>query len=153
MRPGSVEDGGPRFRVPQKNTILRSGPESSGRCEVASVFLSGHAMNRPEFETALRVAPAGCRTLVELRAQIDRLDRILVRLLAERQGYIERAAEIKTDRTAIRDEARIEDVLSKVLTEAARAGLATDIAAPVWRALVERSIVHEFAAFDAKGHT
>lgn len=118
-----------------------------------SVFLSGHAMNRPEFETALRVAPDGCRTLVELRVQIDRLDRILVRLLAERQGYIERAAEIKTDRTAIRDKARIEDVLSKVLAEAARAGLATDIATPVWRTLVERSIVHEFAAFDAKEQT
>ena len=95
------------------------------------------------------VPPAGCRTMAELRTQIDRLDRVLVRLLAERQGYIERAAEIKADRAAVRDEARIADVVAKVLEEAEKAGLAHQIAEPVWRILIERSIAHEFSVFDA----
>lgn len=99
--------------------------------------------------TLASVAPADCRTLEDLRVQIDRLDRALVRLFAERQGYIERAAEIKADRASIRDEARIADVMGKVLSEAAGAGLAREIAEPVWRTLVERSIAHEFAVFDA----
>jgi len=97
------------------------------------------------------VAPEACHTMPQLRAQIDRLDRTLVRLIAERQRYIERAAEIKETRDTVRDEARIEDVVAKVLDEAGRAGPSPEIAEPVWRMLVERSIAHEFAAFDARG--
>lgn len=86
--------------------------------------------------------------MAELRAEIDRLDRDLVALLAERQGYIERAAAIKTARAKVHDAARIEDVVAKVLAAAHKAGLSAAIAEPVWRVLIERCIAHEFAAFD-----
>jgi isochorismate pyruvate lyase len=95
-------------------------------------------------------APAECRTMPELREQIDRLDRALVALIAERQRYIERAAQIKPQRDQVRDEARVADVISKVLAEAQRTGLSEAIAEPVWRTLVERSIAHEFAVFDQR---
>jgi isochorismate pyruvate lyase len=85
-----------------------------------------------------------------LRAQIDRIDQALVALMAERQSYIERAAEIKKDRSVVHDDARIEDVVAKVLAEAQSKGLSTAIAEPVWRTLVARSIEHEFVFFDAK---
>jgi isochorismate pyruvate lyase len=88
--------------------------------------------------------------MLAVRDEIDRLDRALVKLLSERQRYIERAAEIKSDRAAVRDEARIEDVIGKVVGEARRAGLNVEIAEPVWRTLVERSIAYEFKAFDEK---
>ena len=86
----------------------------------------------------------------QLRAAIDTLDARLVRLLARRQGYIERAAVLKKDRATVRDDARIEDVVRKVLAEAKAAGLSPAIAESVWRVLIERSIAHELAAFDAK---
>jgi isochorismate pyruvate lyase len=98
----------------------------------------------------LAVAPEECRTMPELRAQIDRLDRALVALMADRQRYIERAARLKPARSQVRDEARIEDVIAKVLAEARNAGLDAKIAEPVWRLLVERSIAHEFVAFDQR---
>lgn len=94
--------------------------------------------------------PGHCRSMNEVRDEIDRLDRALVRLLSERQRYIERAAEIKSNRTSVRDEARIEDVIAKVLAEARKTGLSANIAEAVWRTLVERSIAHEFNVFDAK---
>lgn len=92
--------------------------------------------------------PGQCLSMTDLRAQIDRLDRSLVKLLSERQRYIERAAEIKSKRSDIRDEARIADVLGKVNAEAARAGLSVEIAAAVWRELMERSISLEMEAYD-----
>ncbi len=92
--------------------------------------------------------PEHCRDMAELRAEIDRLDRELVAMLAERQRYIERAAEIKQDRNVVRDEARIEDVVAKVLVSARKAGLDPKIAEPVWRTLIERCIAHEFDRFD-----
>ncbi len=85
-----------------------------------------------------------CETMAQVRAEIDRIDRILVRLIAERQGYIEAAARIKEYAGDVRDERRIEDVVSKVLATAKREGLSPGIAEPVWRALIERSIAHEF---------
>lgn len=98
----------------------------------------------------LVIPAAECRSMDDVRAQIDRLDRALVGLLAERQTYIERAAVLKTARGTVRDEARIEDVVSKVLGEARRQGLSPAIAEPVWRELIARSIALEFEAFDAQ---
>ena len=91
-----------------------------------------------------------CTTMADVRREIDRLDRALVALLAERQGYIEQAGRIKGERSAVRDEARIEDVVSKVLREADAKGLSRAIAEPLWRLLIEKSIEHEFTVFDAK---
>ena len=91
-----------------------------------------------------------CQTMVEVRSEIDRIDRALVQLLAERLTYIEQAGHIKGDRAAVRDEARIEDVVEKVLAVAEPAGLPRAIAEPLWRLLIEKSIEHEFVVFDAK---
>jgi isochorismate pyruvate lyase len=95
-----------------------------------------------------RVPPGACQTMVEVRQGVDALDRALVALLAERQGYMDAAARIKPAREHVRDEARIEDVLAKVTAAAAREGLSEAIAEPVWRLLVERCIAYEFEAFD-----
>jgi isochorismate pyruvate lyase len=85
----------------------------------------------------------------EVRQGVDALDRLLVSVLAERQRYMDAAARIKPDRGAVRDEARIEDVVAKVKAAAGRAGLSEAIAEPVWRTLIERSIAYEFGIWDA----
>ena len=84
-----------------------------------------------------------CETMDEVRAEVDRLDRALVRLIAERQTYMEAAARIKPARDQVRVPWRIEDVVAKVLAEAEKAGLSKRIAEPVWRELIERCIEHE----------
>ena len=95
-----------------------------------------------------RVAPEACLTMAEVRHGVDALDRALVQLLAERQRYMDAAARIKPDRSVVHDDARIEDVVQKVLAAAARAGLSAAIAEPVWRTLIDRCIAHEFETFD-----
>jgi isochorismate pyruvate lyase len=96
------------------------------------------------------IAAEACDSMAELRTAIDVLDRKLVLLLARRQLYIERAAVLKKERKTVRDEARIEDVVAKVLAAAREAGLSPQIAEPVWRTLIEACIVHEFEKFDAR---
>jgi len=95
-----------------------------------------------------RVDPADCLTMAEVRHGVDALDRALVVLLAERQRYMDAAARIKPDRSVVHDDARIEDVVQKVLTAAGPAGLSPAIAEPVWRTLIDRCIAHEFETFD-----
>jgi isochorismate pyruvate lyase len=94
--------------------------------------------------------PDACGSMNELRDAIDVLDSRLVALLAVRQAYIERAAQLKTGREQVRDPERIEDVVSRVIAEGKRSGLSADIAEPVWRTLIEVSIKHEFDAFDRR---
>ncbi|CAI8214564.1 MAG: T-protein [Alphaproteobacteria bacterium] len=95
-------------------------------------------------------APVPCPEMQEIRAQIDALDKRLVALLAERQKLIAAAGGVKPSRDTVRDEARIEEVIRLVLQEAERAGLARDIAEPVWRQLIESSIAYEYGVFDKR---
>ena len=95
-----------------------------------------------------RVDPADCQSMAEVRQGVDALDRALVTLLAERQRYMDAAARIKPNRDAVFDQARIDDVVAKVLVTAEAKGLSADIAEPVWRLLIDRCIAHEFATWD-----
>jgi len=92
--------------------------------------------------------PAECTSMSEVRDGVDAIDRMVVVLLAERQGYMDAAARIKPDRDVIRDHARIEDVIAKVKAAARQAGLSEAIAEPVWRTLIDRCIAYEFAVWD-----
>lgn len=85
----------------------------------------------------------------DLREQIDRVDLALVALLAERVGYIDRAAEIK--RVAglpARIPARVAQVVANV-RRAAVPGFDPDMAEALWRDLIEWSIRREEAALAA----
>ena len=95
-----------------------------------------------------RTAPESCASMAEVRQGVDALDRALVALLAERQRYMHAAARIKPSRDVVHDDARIEDVVAKVLAESGRAGLSADIAEPVWRTLIDRCIAHELGVWD-----
>jgi isochorismate pyruvate lyase len=89
-----------------------------------------------------------CQDMHDVRYEIDRLDRLLVSLIKERQDYMDAAARIKPTREAVHDEARIEDVVQKVLHSAKNAGLSARIAEPVWRTMIEQCIAYEFSRWD-----
>lgn len=91
---------------------------------------------------------AQCQTMAQVRYEIDRLDRLLVTLIKERQDYMDAAARIKDDRNHVRDEARIEDVIAKVVASARTAGLSAAIAEPVWRTMIEHCIAYELSRWD-----
>jgi len=92
--------------------------------------------------------PEQCETMIEVRAGVDQVDRELVALLVRRFGYMDAAARIKTDRAAVRDEARKAEVLENVAHEAAAAGLPSERLRAVWNELVEQSIAYEAVQWD-----
>ncbi len=97
-----------------------------------------------------RPAPEACQSMTEVRVGVDALDRALITLLSERQRYMDAAARIKGDRHAVHDQARIEDVVTKVKASARAAGLSEEIAEPVWRTLIDRCIAYEFSVWDKR---
>jgi isochorismate pyruvate lyase len=88
--------------------------------------------------------PADCTTMAEIRAEIDRLDEDLVRLFAERAGYIDRAAEIKAEvDLPARIDVRVEEVVRNVRRHADTYGLPPDLVEKLWRRLIDWSIARE----------
>jgi len=102
-----------------------------------------------DFTTDKRLPAAECQSMAQVRQAVDAIDRLLVAVLAERQSYMDAAARIKPERAAVRDPARVEDVIAKVKAIAREAGLSEAIAEPVWRTLIEGCIAHELRAWDA----
>lgn len=89
-------------------------------------------------------------SMVDVRYEIDRIDRLLVEIIAERQSFMDAAARIKGSRKIVHDRERIEDVVSKVIAESEKVGLSPAIAGPVWRTMIDRCIAYEFESFDAQ---
>lgn len=87
--------------------------------------------------------------MAEVRHGVDRIDDEIVALIGERFRYMDAAARIKPDRGQVRDEARKAEVIARV-GEAARAGgIDPALVAGLYEQLVEASIAHELAEFDA----
>jgi isochorismate pyruvate lyase len=88
--------------------------------------------------------PGECKTMADVRAGIDRLDAELVRLLAARAAYIDRAAAIKAgaDLPARIDD-RVEEVVANVRAHALAQGLPPDLVEKLWRRLIDWSIARE----------
>lgn len=94
--------------------------------------------------------PADCRSKEEVRAEIDRLDRELVALLAERFSYVRRMAELKTEPAQAFDQRRVDAILGQVRKEAAASGLDVALAEDLWRRLIAWNIAWEESAIRGK---
>jgi isochorismate pyruvate lyase len=100
------------------------------------------------FEQRNKKAAKKCADMKEVREEIDRVDRELVPLLLERLNYIAQAGHIKQDRDTVRDDWRIEDVVSKAKAVAAEEGGNQAYIDDIYRHLIEWSINHEFVVWD-----
>lgn len=89
-----------------------------------------------------------CTTLGEVRSEIDRIDRGIVVLITERLEYVRQAGHIKQNRTEIRDPARVDDIITKVMAETRRSGGDQNLVALIYRVMVEWCITYELAVFD-----
>lgn len=94
-----------------------------------------------------------CATLSEVRANIDRLDDDIVRLIAERAMYVKDAARFKRDAFQVSAPARQAQVFDKARALATRhnAGFANleQVVDATYRAMVAAFIANEQTYFDA----
>jgi len=86
--------------------------------------------------------------MAEVRAGVDDVDRQVVGLLKRRFGFMDAAARIKPDRSAVRDEWRKADVLQKVDASASELGVDPALMARLYEDLIETSIAYELEVFD-----
>ncbi|MEL6790819.1 MAG: chorismate mutase [Pseudomonadota bacterium] len=89
------------------------------------------------------LAPVDCATMDDVRAQIDRVDRALIDLLAERWGYVDRAWFFKRTPQEASVPWRNKDVISKVSARAKKRGMPAELAESLWRMIIGFGIQYE----------
>jgi isochorismate pyruvate lyase len=88
----------------------------------------------------------------DVRAEIDRIDQVLLSLLAERHRYVTRMAEIKTDPHEAYDPSRIESIIVKQRRRAEELELDEDQAELIWRTLINWNVNYEKGIIAARRH-
>jgi len=88
-----------------------------------------------------------CATLAEVRANIDRIDRRIVALLAERAAYVKDAARFKRDSHQVAAPQRQAEVFARVRALAVELGAYPEVVEAAYRALVAGFVAREQADF------
>lgn len=88
-----------------------------------------------------------CSSLDEVRANIDRIDDEIIRLIAERQSYVFQAFAFKKNEEGVKDTGWVEKVIAKVRNKAKEYGAIPDLAEALYREMISRFINMEMAEF------
>ena len=87
------------------------------------------------------------QSLAEVRDNIDRLDKSIIALMAERGGFVRQAARFKSSRAEVEAPKRVEDVIKKVCSLANEAGLESQVAEAAYRAMIAAFVEVEDVEF------
>ena len=88
-------------------------------------------------------SPDDCKSLQDVRHEIDRIDETIVRLLGERLLYVHAAARFKTSEAEVAAPGRLAVMLEARRAWAEREGLDPDAIEDVYRRLVKYFIAAE----------
>lgn len=86
-----------------------------------------------------------CNSIEDVRAHIDRIDRQIVSLLAERGAYVNQAARFKKSTDDVKAPQRVEQVISKVLALSQELGANASVTEQVYRTMISAFIHAELA--------
>ncbi len=86
---------------------------------------------------------ADCQNMTEVRTEIDRVDRALVDLLAERWSYVDRAWVFKRSPEEASVPWRNKEVIQKVRARAANTSMPPEMTEALWRMIIGWGIQYE----------
>lgn len=86
-----------------------------------------------------------CENLEEVRGNIDRIDREIIKLIAERSTYVAQAASFKKNSDEVKAPQRVEKVINKVRDLAHENNVNADIVENIYREMINSFIKFELA--------
>ena len=88
-----------------------------------------------------------CNTLEEARIEIDKVDEMIVEMIALRNNYIKQIAKFKTSIEEIKSDERIADVVARARTKAIELDLSPNLINDVFVRLIDEMVETEVAEF------
>jgi isochorismate pyruvate lyase len=84
-----------------------------------------------------------CADMEQVRAEIDRIDVMLVDLIGERFTYVDRAWQLKQSPAEARVPWRIQQVINRVRARALEKGLPPELTEALWRQMIGWFVQYE----------
>lgn len=97
--------------------------------------------------------PQECTDMSDVRAEIDRLDHVLIDAMSERFSYVERAWQLKSSPEEATVPWRIQQVIDKVRERAEDKEFPPELAEALWRQMIGWFIQYEESKLSAPGDT
>lgn len=94
--------------------------------------------------------PDDCSNIQEIRAEIDGIDREVIRFLGQRFSYVKAAAKFKTSEEGVKASDRFNSMLQERRIWAEEAGLNPDVIERLYRDLVNYFISEELKHWESK---
>ena len=88
-----------------------------------------------------------CKSLEEVREEIDKVDAAILELIAKRKNYIKQAAKFKHSIEEIKTDERIDKVLSNARHNALRLGVSPDLVTKIYKAMIDDMVETEISQF------
>lgn len=82
-------------------------------------------------------APEDCKSIDDIRQAIDQLDREIIQLIGKRGWYVRAAARFKTSASTVRDDVRVQAMLTQRRAWAEEQGLSPEMIEQLYRQMVE----------------
>ena len=86
---------------------------------------------------------AACKSIEEVRENINMIDRKIIELISQRSGYVEQAAKFKKTTEDVKAPSRVEEVISKVRGLAVENDLDPDIVEKIYRTMISCFVDYE----------
>jgi isochorismate pyruvate lyase len=86
---------------------------------------------------------ATCKSIEEVRENINMIDRKIIELISQRSRYVEQAAKFKKTHEEVKAPSRVEEVILKVRGLAIENDLDPDIGEKIYRTMITCFIDHE----------
>ena len=88
-----------------------------------------------------------CSSLEEVRSNIDRIDNEIIKLIAERTGYVKQASSFKKNENGVKAPDRVEAVIQKARGRALEYGADPDMIETLYREMISGFINLEMDEF------
>ena len=88
-----------------------------------------------------------CKTLNEVRIEIDRLDDQIVDLIGARNSYIKQAAKFKDTVDEVKNPERISEIIAKVRHKALELGMSANLLEEIYTIMIDEMVESEIAEF------
>ncbi|MEN8147801.1 MAG: chorismate mutase [Campylobacterota bacterium] len=88
-----------------------------------------------------------CKTLEEVRTEIDALDDRIVELIGARNSYIKQAAQFKNTVDEVKAPERINEIIAKVRHKALTLGMSANLLEEIYTIMIDEMVESEIAEF------
>ena len=88
-----------------------------------------------------------CKTLNEVRTEIDKLDDEIVALIGARNSFIKQAAKFKDTVDEVKNPERIGEIIAKVRHKALELGMSANLLEEIYTIMIDEMVESEIAEF------